>query len=873
MAGEILEEELITRLTLDTTQYLKNAQDARAVIDVMKTKLQELATTSKMSFKDLGAGMIADIKGMDLGALTKIFPDMGTGAKDIAQAQQTLISAVRTATTELTKEEKALKSVNDQGQKGTSIFSSFGKALQVAFGIGTYQLISKVVQALQQAMEAGYNFAKATYQLAIGINALRRSGIDITLKDMYENLDKLQKKFGVFSKVELVEGAAAFANLVRDMGFTKDQIFELQSAVATLAIVNGRAMDDVQRTVALALSSGYTEGLQRLGVSINRVNIALKAEELGYGRVYMSLTETQRGEATQILLLEKTAKYANDVATYQETLAGNIDITTSSIKDQSAIIGKELLPAMLMWKEMQSSLLQVGYDLIVVFSPLIELVTGLWHALEKGEQKAKENGKGIIDLTTYYTELSKAILRVINSSALLLTGKNAPNLEKLLGKEGIDKLYGRQTVAEAALAKQEAAATASADRIMDFMTKMAKEQLDLEIQMDADILKARDDFLADMLKLEEDNAKKIADIRAKYQETVDKIGAGLSKDIADAQKKASRDVADANRDANNRLAESNAKYRENQLKEEIDYQERLKKLREGFLMDLEDALRERDALAVLRAIRQYNLQKKQAAREHDIALDEMKRNHALELEELAKQRAERLRAIQQELADKIASIQAEAAIRIAEARKERDAELAEQAQAYTDAQAARQAQFATDIEDIKTKYGERLTEIAKNLALEYDLTQAELAKIATLYSGLNEYAAASARAAGQYLQTLMTKYAQIQALTTSLYPGMPDASKNWNFQANKKKAKGGIDYATTATSLTFGEAGPEMAITMPLTKSFSGDSFLNGNPISGLSSKGDRIDIALLLSPDLVAKVVRQSSDHVANVLMEVQRQ
>ena len=35
-------------------------------------------------------------------------------------------------------------------------------------------------------------------------------------------------------------------------------------------------------------------------------------------------------------------------------------------------------------------------------------------------------------------------------------------------------------------------------------------------------------------------------------------------------------------------------------------------------MDLEEALHERDARQILRAIRQYNLQKKQAKRENDI---------------------------------------------------------------------------------------------------------------------------------------------------------------------------------------------------------------------------------------------------------------
>ena len=463
--------------------------------------------------------------------------------------------AVSTATTELTKGSKATKYLNAAAQQSTSVWSNLGNAMQVAFGIGTYQLIMKVVQALQQATVAGYDFAKATYQLSIGINALRRAGVDITLKDMYENLDSLQKKFGIFSKVELVEGAAAFANLVRDMGFTKDQIFELQGAVSTLAIVNGRAMDDVQRTVALALSSGYTEGLQRLGVSINRVNIALKAEELGYGRVYMTLTEAQRAEATQLLILEKTAKYADDVATYQETLAGSIDKTTGQIKDQNAMLGEELLPAMRLWKEAQLLLLAGLSFLIDKLAPVIDMTTGFYHAIKQTTDYMKDHANAIDIARFAYEKFHSAAIIVLNDIYRISHGgKNEPGLVNAIGEEGIAKLYGRQTPSEAALAEQEKATQDSADRIFDFMEKMAKEQLDLKLEKDADLLEAENDFWDDMAKIDEENVAKIADIRAKYHEKVAKIGAELSKDIADARRKAERDTADANRDFNNKVA-------------------------------------------------------------------------------------------------------------------------------------------------------------------------------------------------------------------------------------------------------------------------------------------------------------------------------
>jgi len=74
MVGDVEVQELIFRLTADTAQFLKNTQETMTIVETMKTKLRELAATSKLSFKDLGAGMITDIKGMNLGDLQKIFP-------------------------------------------------------------------------------------------------------------------------------------------------------------------------------------------------------------------------------------------------------------------------------------------------------------------------------------------------------------------------------------------------------------------------------------------------------------------------------------------------------------------------------------------------------------------------------------------------------------------------------------------------------------------------------------------------------------------------------------------------------------------------------------------------------------------------------
>ena len=63
-------------------------------------------------------------------------------------------------------------------------------------------------------------------------------------------------------------------------------------------------------------------------------------------------------------------------------------------------------------------------------------------------------------------------------------------------------------------------------------------------------------------------------------------------DLAKLEQDYQDNVSDALWDAANKRSQLEANYREKELKEEIKYQDFMQKLREGFVLDLEDALRE-----------------------------------------------------------------------------------------------------------------------------------------------------------------------------------------------------------------------------------------------------------------------------------------
>ncbi len=307
-------------------------QEVNAEVKNSDTYLERFCTDYRVVRRDAAKEQEANAK-QQVAALKYLEAEEKKAAAETKRLEQEKKAARVQATKEWLANNKqqamAMKELDSSQKEHMGMLQSLGSVMRTVFGLSALTMVlnffRSYINALKEATEAGYEFVKGVYQLGVGVRALQRAGMDVSFAEVVESLQGLRDEYGIFSTKELVVGAAAFTNLIRDLRLTSEQFFTLQKAVASLAVVNGRSMDEVQRTVALALSSGYTEGLQRLGVSINRVTIAEEAARLGWEGGYTSLTEQQRAFATYNLIIKKTAVYMEELTTYQDTLAGKID--------------------------------------------------------------------------------------------------------------------------------------------------------------------------------------------------------------------------------------------------------------------------------------------------------------------------------------------------------------------------------------------------------------------------------------------------------------------------------------------------------------------------------------------------------------------
>jgi gas vesicle protein len=207
-------------------------------------------------------------------------------------------------------------------------------------------------------------------------------------------------------------------------------------------------------------------------------------------------------------------------------------------------------------------------------------------------------------------------------------------------------------------------------------------------------------FGEDMLEIDADWQQESKEAWADYQKELAEIAQKEKDDIAEAEKDLAKDIADLNKDTQRDEADAARKYRENELKAERDYQEKLRRLKEEFLYDLEDALRERDALQVLRLIRRYKLDVEQLQRQNEEEQQERQDSYRQELEDIRRQKEEKLQELQEEHAERLAEIREQAEKEREEAANSYAEKIAELNAQYVQERADRQAQYEQDKQDL-----------------------------------------------------------------------------------------------------------------------------------------------------------------------------
>ncbi len=623
-------------------------------------------------------------------------------------------------------------------------------------GQAAFQLnqVAGALGAIGAGVKAAFDFTTEGAQL----ERLRTSFE--ALGNTEEDLERLRKaSLGTISDRNLLLST----NRAQLLGVTQES--EKLASLLQAAAVRGRALG---LTTAQAFDQIIT-GIGRLSpLILDNLGIIVDAEAtystfaLSIGKVSSELTEA-----------EKRIALTNRVIADAASLGPVIEDTGSKLEQAETRL-TNFLDGL---KEFSAN---IAVDVLDRFDDLGRVLRGEGTDAERFARLLEEMAKGGLEGAQAFLELEQAGIvtrRMLEDGSIAVDGlvESLANLQQIMGTltrqgflvEQMD-LLERQAAAgdedarrrlremREAQAAPPAEATADffedvteqrenlSDKLADIEERRAERVVDSEERRLSDIERAHKRFADKIVDIEEDAARRIEDAHLK-----------ATRKREDAQRDLSQDIADSVRDLEDDLAEIDIKLAEERQKDaekakarreqlERDHVRNLRDIQQQFAFDVQDAVAERDARAVLDLMRQRdfdirnenetfqdrltnedaNASLKEAERERQAQRDRERlvEDQRRQVEELKQAQEEKLAAIEQSLADELEKIATTEKRKKEDALDARDEELEKVEEANEDRLEAIQRGFEKQQRAAQRAFEKRLRSLVRAFIKENELT-------------------------------------------------------------------------------------------------------------------------------------------------------
>jgi hypothetical protein len=771
---------------------------------------------------------------------------------------------------------KHLKQTQDETTKSMRLFGreigNVGDMARLVFGsilgVTAITALRNIIRFFQEATKEGLEFARTIFKLSVSARALERRGLDVTLESSMRAVEELRKEFGIFNRKELMEGIAQVQFLTRNMGFAEDQMMDMARISASLAVLLGTDFNDAAKSVALFLSSGYAEALQRAGISVNRLTIQQEAYRMGLDKSFLELTEQERAQAGLNAIMRQGSDPIEDAIKFQDELAGSVDASTASIAQQRAEIGLRLVPV---WE----AVLRILSKLISTVSMMLDDIVGFWIIGGLANLTTAIVGVGIAANMMWQNLTGQGEFRLDDFIAALSEARSQAQrfFEEMFFPEKFDPFEG-EDLGDAVLAADDTAIQII-QAFEDLKSSIIREQ----IRSNQRITDAEIDLQRDLERIDSEGLQRRREMWVDFYNRILDITLKAAQQITDAQSKAELDRSQINRQFNQKVEDSNRKHRQKEEDAESKFQEKLRQLRENFLVSLEDAIRARDASQISRLRRRFSIDqarlKRQASEEkksRDDSFEEQKRS-------LKQQREERLRTLQEELDFRIRQIILNRDREIAAEKRKHDDQLEELQRSLEDQRDERELSHEQTLEDIDRQFADQIELIASKLGDQFDITkefaerirellEAEFGKggaTEQIYNALIGQIEAATEAVVLSIADIKKAISEIEDLVPKLDSPIPAGPSS----SDDDMAQGGTIIARKRTVVSFGGHGPEVATFTPIGRTGANVGRVFGGSVSG---QRQRIELFVGLQDGLFAEVVNTTLGEVADVIVKVQR-
>lgn len=634
-----------------------------------------------------------------------------------------------------------LRAVETANARMATSFLRLGNALKYAFmgglAFGILSFFQQLPAAIMKATEAAVEFSKTQLALAVGLREMRRrSGEAPMFAEVITQIEDMTNRFdGLYSKMDFSEAYATTISKLGRLGASFEQVNQVVEASAVLAQLNEKSLKDTTSALATYLNSGVSQGLEATGVIVGRAADKLAAFEAGLKSATLDGIDPA---AKALIRLQFIAKQIDpqlaELSERPDIIANSWDEANNRVKDSTIELGTVFSPFVIKFKQGWADLLEFLSKYVVpilqdAFVFILDRVgafagqTIYLFAMMSEQIKRLANGEDLIGFKEFWVGFGEAAEK--GSKAATKSIEN-------------DFIKGSQD-AIAAFADKDVEflgpiipTDGDSEEIKEFWSKLFQDINELIRDYNRDLVQAELDYKQELVDIDEEYAQKRLDIERDYQEKLQDLARKNQQEIADEYRKYQQRIQDTEREYNQKLQDANAEFRENEIDAEDEFQKKLKRLREDFLFDLEDAVRERDARQIMNLIRRYNMQRERLIEDFKDEKQEREDNYKDQLEEIKLWRQRRLEELAIEHTRRLEEIAIQYQREREEAARNREQELAETEEWRDEQRADALRAYEQELEDLKQHFADRMTEILTSLMDEKEIQTKYADEIAAL---------------------------------------------------------------------------------------------------------------------------------------------
>jgi len=832
-------ESSATRIAMIAKSLQAMANSAGVSIDVMAQKLQKLNAASGGKFGTLG------ISNTDIERATQV----AKGVEGIGKAAEKTKAPIQNIGNNMNSAAKKSKYSID--------------IIRTAMGVLTAMLVNVVLSAItkfaKDSVKAFMDVEEALWRIHTAEVALSKQGVEISMQGLTDGLAKIKEELKIFSETDLLASMSTFAAGMEQFGFSEEQIVSLTRYAAVLNVVS-QSSESLQETtdkMMTALISSQSRSIASINVQFGELAMQLKAVELGYlqaGEAASNLTIEQRAQVKTAIIEDRALEALKEYSKYLETNSAKVKANAASWEDVKTAFGgfmTTIAPGLTGLLDLLTAVINTWKLFGAVW---VATVDGIIYSLGSFVEKIREGKNNLVALWEVLTDFPTAWRTIFNFEIRsLFNGMpgDAPEWFKKLIDGALD-IPDTPTI------------------VIPIETEgdgVSQDALDALDELGEDLEEVAEKARQARRELEILTEQKYQDILINAEIKVEDVEIEFQQKIEDATRELEQDIAEIHIDAQQKIEDAQREYREDQLRAEMEFQQKLKELREQFMMDLDDALHARDARQVLRLLKQYEFDKKQLYERKALEDKLRKEQLAADLAAIRIEEQRRIEAVQREYAQKLQELEIEKQRELEKINLWKERELEELA-----------LWNQREMEEIQRHAEEKMKQLMDAYEAEYGAHKLYQEMINGV---IESFTAENIRAMQEMYNFMSSLYAQIGAMyansmamiqATQGLVGTPPPTPPPLYQyGGGNYAGGGTVIADKPTVALFGERGLEMATFTPLNRIGSNvnDVFAN---LSGGGGLGGKISIEMLLSPDLEARVIRNSLSKTAEVIARVSR-